>query len=61
MKKRLTRSMYDAKLLGVCSGLGHYFNVDPTVIRIIWVIAFFALGFGLLAYLVCGLIMPKEY
>lgn len=50
----------DKKLLGVCGGFAEYFGLDPTVVRVIWVLAFFLWGVGLLAYLICALIMPKK-
>ena len=60
-KKRLYRTENnDAKLFGVCGGIAEYFDVDPTVIRIIWVLMVFAVGTGLLAYFVCALCMPKK-
>ena len=39
----------DKKLLGVCGGFAEYFGLDPTVVRVIWVLAFFLWGVGLLA------------
>ena len=60
-KKRLYRTeKNDAKIFGVCGGIAEYFDVDPTLIRIIWVIMIFALGTGLLAYFICALCMPKK-
>ena len=60
-KKRLYRvEEPDAKLFGVCGGMAEYMDVDPTVVRIIWVLLFFAYGAGLLAYLVCALCMPTK-
>jgi phage shock protein C len=60
-KKRLYRlDGGDAKLFGVCGGIAEYFDVDPTIIRVIWAILIFAYGTGLLAYLVCALCMPKK-
>jgi phage shock protein PspC (stress-responsive transcriptional regulator) len=44
----------------VCGGLGDYFNVDPTIIRLIFIIAVFGFGTGILVYLVLALIMPEE-
>lgn len=60
MEKRLTRSKTNRRIFGVCGGIGEYFNVDPTLIRILWVIAGFTFGFGILAYLICALIIPEE-
>jgi len=60
MHKRLYRSRTDCKFAGVCGGLGEYFNIDPTLIRIITVVLFFAHGVGLLAYIIAWIAMPKE-
>jgi phage shock protein C len=57
--KRLYRSRTDKVLGGVCGGLGEYFNVDPTFIRIIAVLLVFAKGVGLLAYFIAWLIIPR--
>lgn len=60
-KKRLYRTENnEAKILGVCGGIADYFDVDPTLVRIIWVIMIFAFGTGLLAYFICALCMPKK-
>lgn len=58
--KKLYRSNTDKKLCGVCGGLGEYFEIDPTVVRLLWVIFTFCGGAGLFAYLVCALIVPKQ-
>lgn len=60
MAKKLTRSTTDAKLAGVCAGFAKYFDVDPTIVRIIWAALVVVCGIGLLAYLICWLVMPKE-
>lgn len=50
-----------AKLFGVCAGLGAYFAIDPTLIRIFWVIAtIFGLGSPIIIYLICLVVIPKE-
>ena len=60
-KKRLYRTENnDAKVFGVCGGLAEYFDVDPTIVRIIWAIMIFAFGTGFVAYFVCALCMPKK-
>ena len=56
--KRLYRSNRDKMLGGVCSGLGEYFDVDPTLIRLGAIIAVFGAGAGLLAYLIAWVIIP---
>ena len=60
MEKKLYRSRTDQKLCGVCSGLARYFEIDATVVRILWVLAAIFAGAGLLAYFICALIMPVE-
>ena len=57
MAKRLYKGR-DKKLFGVCSGLGNYFDIDPTVIRVIFVFAFLAAGSGLLLYVILAIVMP---
>ena len=56
--KRLRKSAVDRKIAGVCGGIGEYLNVDPTLIRLVWVILAFCGGCGLLAYIVAAIIMP---
>ena len=58
MQKKLQRSA-DTKIFGVCGGLGEYFDIDPTIVRIIFLIALVTFGTGLLLYLVLALVMPK--
>lgn len=58
--KRLYRSRTDRKIAGVCGGLGKYFNVDPVIIRIIWVALALAGGAGLIGYLIFWLVVPEE-
>jgi len=56
--KRLMRSTTDKKLAGVCGGLGAYFDVDPMIIRLCWLLAVFLGGTGLLAYVVLWIVLP---
>lgn len=60
MKKRLYKSSTDKKVCGVCGGIANYFDVDPTVIRLIWMIFTLAGGSGLIAYIIAAIIMPDE-
>jgi phage shock protein C len=57
MKKRLERR--EPMIFGVCSGLAEYFKVDPTIVRLIFIVAFFGFGTGLLVYIVLAILMPK--
>lgn len=58
--KRLMRSRRDKKIAGVCAGLADYFELDVTLIRIVWLLVVLLGGTGLLAYLVCWIVMPLE-
>ena len=58
MAKKLVKG--EKKLFGVCSGLANYMDIDPTVIRIIFVLAFLGFGVGLLVYLIMAVIMPDK-
>ena len=60
MEKRLVRNVQDKKIAGVCAGLAKYFNIDPTLVRVLWIISVCALGTGVLAYAVCWFVMPEE-
>ncbi len=59
-QKRLYRLRKDRILGGVCSGLAEYIGIDPTIVRVLWVIISFVYGFGILIYIVLALIVPKE-
>ncbi len=60
--KKLYKSRTDKKIWGVCGGLAAYFNVDPTIIRLIWAVLVLCYGTGLLAYLIAALVLkyPDE-
>ncbi len=59
--KRLYRSRKDRMLAGVCGGLGEHTDVDPNIIRLIWVIVtIFSFGIGIIVYLVAWIILPEE-
>lgn len=59
--KKLYLSDTNRKLGGVCGGLGEYFEVDPTVVRIIFIlVALLSLGLGLIAYLAMWLVIPRK-
>lgn len=60
MKKKLFRSRTDRKVAGVCGGISEYLEVDPTLIRLFWLIAIFCMGGGLLAYLIAWIIIPAN-
>lgn len=60
MKKRLYKIEEGKKLWGVCGGIAEYFDVDPTLIRLLWILLIFCVGTGILAYIVAAIIMPKK-
>lgn len=59
LMKRLTKSV-DRKIFGVCGGLGEYFDIDPTLLRIAFLVALIIFGSGLLLYLILALVMPNK-
>lgn len=57
--KKLVRSKDDAVLAGVCSGLAHYFGIDPILVRVLFVLFAVFVGWGVLAYIVLWIVMPE--
>ena len=60
MRKRLYKIENGKKLCGVCGGIAEYFNIDATIVRLLWVFLIFCVGTGILAYIVAAIIMPKK-
>ena len=60
MKKRLYKDHSNHKLCGVCSGIAKYLDLDPTVVRLALVVFSLAGGSGVLAYIICAIVMPDE-
>lgn len=60
MKKRLYKSRDDQKIDGVCAGIAKYFDIDPTIVRLLWVLVTLCGGAGVIAYIVCALVIPRE-
>lgn len=60
MEKRLYRSRDDRMIWGVCGGLAKYFDIDPTIIRLIAVLLIFAGGAGIVAYIILAIVVPLE-
>ena len=58
MKKQLMRSGRDKKIAGVCVGVAYYFDVDPTIVRVIWGVLAFGYGAGIVAYIILWIIAP---
>jgi phage shock protein C len=58
MAKKIALSS-NKKLAGVCGGVAEYLGIDPTIVRILWVVFTFCGGAGLLAYIICWILFPK--
>lgn len=58
MKNQLMRSGSDKKFAGVCAGLSHYLDMDPTIVRVIWGILAYCYGTGIVAYIILWIIAP---
>jgi len=58
MKKQLMRSGRDKKIAGVCAGVAHYLDMDPTIVRVIWGVLAFCYGAGIVAYIILWIIAP---
>ena len=60
MEKKLYRSRTNRILVGVCGGVAEYFNIDPTVVRVIWAVASIFAFAGVIAYVVCAFVIPEK-
>lgn len=61
MSKKFYRSSNDKIIAGVCGGLGEYFNIDPSIIRIFWLLfSISGSGSGILAYILCAIVIPEK-
>lgn len=58
---RLTRTIYDTRIAGVCGGLAQYMAVDPTFVRLIWLVATICFPPLLLGYIAAWIMLPKEF
>lgn len=57
-----TKKLYKSRnkvVDGVCAGIAEYFNIDPTLVRVIWAILILCFGTGILAYIVCAILIPN--
>lgn len=60
MERRLQRSRTEKMVGGVCGGLAEYFSIDPTIVRVLWVIITLLGGAGFLLYIILWVIMPLQ-
>ena len=58
--KRIYKIEDGKKVCGVCGGVGEYFDIDPTLVRVAWLLAVLGAGVGLIAYFVCAIVFPKK-
>lgn len=58
--KKLYKSNTDRKLFGVCGGIAEYFEIDSTIVRLIWVLLTLFVGCGIIAYIIAALVMPNR-
>lgn len=58
---KLHRSKNNRWIAGICGGLGEYFNIDPTIVRLIWAVGtIFSMGFGVLLYIIFWFVIPEK-
>ena len=57
-RKRLYKSRNNKMICGVCAGIADYFNIDPSIVRVLWAVLALAAGTGVLAYIACAIILP---
>lgn len=58
--KRLYRSRINKILAGICGGIGEYLNIDPTIVRVLWILFSLMGGSGVIAYLLCLFVIPQD-
>ena len=60
MKKRLYKIEQGKKIAGVCGGIAEYFDIDPTIVRVLWIIFTCCGGCGIIAYIIAAIVMPNK-
>ena len=61
MQKRLFKSTKNVMVCGVCGGIAEFFGIDPSLVRILWVLLTIpSVGISIVAYIACALILPKD-
>lgn len=58
--RKLFKSNTNRMLCGVCGGIGEYFKIDPTLVRILWVVFCMCGGSGIIAYIIAAIIIPEQ-
>ncbi len=57
--RKLYKSKTNRMLMGVCGGVGEYFGIDPTIVRLLWVAVSLAYGAGVIAYIIAAIVIPE--
>jgi len=60
-RRRIVRSINDRKIAGVCAGVADYFDLDATLVRVLWLLLLLFAGTGGLAYIICWIVLPEGY
>ena len=60
MKKSLYKIVQGKKLDGVCGGIAEYFDIDPTLVRLAWILFTACTGCGIIAYIIAAIVMPRK-
>jgi len=60
-RKRFVRSTNDRKIAGICAGVADYFDMDPTIVRVVWLLATLIPGPNILAYIILWIAVPEGY
>lgn len=60
MSKRIYKIREQKKLCGVCAGVADYFDLDPTLVRVLWAAISLGYGVGVIAYIICAVIFPDK-
>lgn len=60
MKKRIYKLREKKMLCGVCAGVADYFDIDPTLVRVLWAVLSLAYGAALVAYIICAIVFPDK-
>ena len=60
MNKKLYKDNVNKKICGVCAGIANYFSIDPTIVRLALVVFCLLGGSGILAYIICALVIPDD-
>ncbi len=58
--KRFYKVTQGCMISGVCAGVAEYFNIDPTIVRVLWAVLSLSFGTGIILYIICAIVFPKK-